>query len=76
MKKGSQILVEGRIQTKSWDKEDGTKAYRTEIIAETAKFGAKPQVGQSNEKELDLFEKKDEPVIDPETGNDCSEIPF
>ena len=76
MKKGSQILVEGRIQTRSWDKEDGTKAYRTEIIAENARFGAKPQVEQSKEKELELFDQKDEPVIDPETGNDCSEIPF
>ena len=56
--------------------EDGTKAYRTEIIAENAKFGAKPQVEQSKEKELELFDQKDEPVIDPETGNDCSETPF
>lgn len=76
MKKGHQILVEGHLQTRSWDREDGTKAYKTEIIAEIAKFGAKPQAEENKEKELELFEKKDEPVIDPETGNDCSEIPF
>jgi single-strand DNA-binding protein len=32
-KKGSQIFVEGKIQTRSWDdKESGQKKYRTEIL--------------------------------------------
>ena len=32
-KKGSQIFIEGKIQTRSWeDKESGAKKYRTEII--------------------------------------------
>lgn len=31
--KGKQIYVEGRIQTRSWEK-DGEKKYRTEIVAE------------------------------------------
>ncbi|MEK7569286.1 MAG: single-stranded DNA-binding protein [Patescibacteria group bacterium] len=40
MKKGSSILVEGRIQTRSWeDKNSGEKKYRTEIIAERTQFG-------------------------------------
>lgn len=38
--KGAGVYVEGRIQTRSWDK-DGVKQYRTEIIAETVQFGAK-----------------------------------
>jgi len=37
--KGRTVYVEGRIQTRSWDKADGTgKAYRTELIAEEVKF--------------------------------------
>jgi len=33
VKKGSQILVEGKIQTRSWDdKASGEKKYRTEIL--------------------------------------------
>jgi single-strand DNA-binding protein len=33
VKKGSQLLIEGKIQTRSWDdKESGQKKYRTEII--------------------------------------------
>ena len=41
MKKGSQVLVEGRIQNRSWDKPDGTKAYRTEIVADAVQFGSR-----------------------------------
>ena len=39
LKKGRSILVEGRIQTRSWDAQDGTKKYRTEIVGESFQFG-------------------------------------
>jgi len=43
-KKGSQILVEGRIQTGSYDKDDGTKVYTTDLIVERVFFcGSKQQ---------------------------------
>lgn len=32
--KGSKIYLEGRLQTRSWDGQDGIKRYRTEIVAE------------------------------------------
>lgn len=38
MKKGRPIFVEGRLQTRSWDK-DGQKQYRTEIVVDTFQFG-------------------------------------
>lgn len=34
LKKGNQVYVEGRIQTRSYEAQDGTKKYRTEIIAD------------------------------------------
>src|SRR3990167_5074546 len=35
LKKGSSVLVEGRMQTRSWDdKTSGEKKYRTEIVAD------------------------------------------
>jgi single-strand DNA-binding protein len=34
LKKGKQIYVEGRIETRSWDDKDGQKRYMTEIIAD------------------------------------------
>ncbi len=41
LKKGQSAYVEGRIQTRSWDDKDGSKKYRTEIVADTVQFGAK-----------------------------------
>ncbi len=38
-KKGSPVYIEGRMSTRSWEK-DGQKHYRTEIIADTFQFGA------------------------------------
>lgn len=39
LKKGSSVLVEGRIQTRSWEGSDGVKKYRTEIVADRVQFG-------------------------------------
>lgn len=36
--KGRSVYVEGRLQTRSWDAQDGQKRYRTEVIAETVRF--------------------------------------
>ncbi len=48
MKKGSSILVEGRMQTRSWDdKTSGEKKYRTEIVADRTQFG--PKGGQGGQ---------------------------
>lgn len=45
LKKGAQVFVQGRIETRTWDK-DGTKHYTTEIMAEKVVFlggrGEKP----------------------------------
>lgn len=38
LKKGSSALVEGRMQTRSWES-DGVKKYRTEIVADRVQFG-------------------------------------
>lgn len=41
LRKGSGVFVEGRMQTRSWDDKDGTKKYRTEVIADRIQFGPK-----------------------------------
>src|SRR3989344_963100 len=43
LRKGSNVLVEGRMQTRSWDGADGQKKYRTEIVADRIQFG--PRAG-------------------------------
>ncbi len=41
LRKGQSVLVEGRMQTRSWDAADGQKKYRTEIVADRVQFGPK-----------------------------------
>lgn len=79
MKKGSSILVEGRMQTRSWEDAGGQKKYRTEIIAERIQFGPRREGGsapsfesqdtEDNKKAIDTIEYPEE-EINPE------DIPF
>ncbi len=39
LKKGSMVLIEGRIQTRSWQDSSGNKRTRTEIITERLQLG-------------------------------------
>lgn len=39
LRKGASVLVEGRMQTRSWDGPDGKKNYRTEVVADRVQFG-------------------------------------
>ena len=41
LRKGQSVLIEGRIQNRSWDAPDGTKKYRSEIVADNIQFGPK-----------------------------------
>ena len=34
LKKGRRVYIEGRLQTRSWDAQDGSKKYRTDIVAD------------------------------------------
>lgn len=43
LKKGRQVYVDGRIQTRTYDDKEGVKKYVTEIVANEVKFlGGKP----------------------------------
>ena len=35
VRKGTQVYIEGRIRTRSWDDQNGNKRYTTEIMADT-----------------------------------------
>ena len=44
LKKGQSVMVEGRLQTRSWDDQtSGQKRYKTEIVADRVQFGPKTQ---------------------------------
>lgn len=42
LKKGSLVMIEGRIETRSWSEATGNKRYRTEIVAENMQLGPRP----------------------------------
>jgi single-strand DNA-binding protein len=42
LKKGTQVFIEGRLQTRSWDGQDGQKRYRTEIVADNMIMLSRP----------------------------------
>lgn len=41
LQKGSEVYIEGRLRTRSYEK-DGVKRYSTEIIGESMQLGARP----------------------------------
>lgn len=47
VQKGALVLIEGRIQYRSWDGKDGQKHYRTEILVENLQLGPRAS-GQGN----------------------------
>lgn len=57
LKKGSPVLVDGRLQSRSWEK-DGIKQYAIEILAENIQFLDRTKEGTSPEEKEDPF--KDE----------------
>jgi single-strand DNA-binding protein len=83
MKKGSQVMVEGRMQTRSWDDAaTNTKKYRTEVIADRVQFGSggagggtsapkssAPSTQPQEDDSLDTIEYPDEQI-------NAEDIPF
>lgn len=81
--KGSLVLIEGRIQTRSWQDASGNKRYRTEIVADNIQLG--PRTASFRKPEQDQAPKKmpqeDIPIIEEgQEGKDkeidVKDIPF
>jgi len=74
--KGSLALIEGRLQTRSWQDSSGNQRWRTEIIAERLQLGPKsagkvtPPTAPAEE------ESKEEIPIIEEGEIDVKDLPF
>lgn len=74
--KGRPIFVEGRIQTRSWEK-DGAKQYRTEVVVEQFQFGSDGGASGSPRRETpkgDVANSELESMFDEEINPE--DIPF
>ena len=45
LRKGKQLYIEGRLQTRSWDDQNGQKKYMTEIVADNMVMLGSPRDG-------------------------------
>jgi single-strand DNA-binding protein len=81
LRKGSSALVEGRLQTRSWEQE-GQKRYRTEIVADRVQFGDRRagggDAGQTAKKSADApkDDSKNDPIDYPTDEINPDDIPF
>lgn len=77
LQKGKLVFLEGRIETRSWDAPDGSKRYKTEVIAENMQMGPKSGSGGSMQDEPKSDSDDDAiPVIEEGDGIEMKDIPF
>ncbi len=81
MKKGSQVMIEGRMQTRSWDDAaTNTKKYRTEVIADRVQFGTNSGGASSTPKTQGNPQEVDDSSLDtieyPDEQINAEDIPF
>ena len=61
LKKGTKIVVSGRIQTGSYVNKDGVKVYTTEVVVEDQEFAESKQENKAQTLQ-DMFSPIDEPL--------------
>ncbi len=80
LRKGSGALVEGRIQTRSWDGQNGEKKYKTEIVADRIQFGPRGGGGGAQggaaQKHEPTKKEELETIEYPEEDINPDDIPF
>ncbi|KPJ96759.1 MAG: hypothetical protein AMS18_00455 [Gemmatimonas sp. SG8_17] len=87
IRKGSHLYVEGRLNTRSWEDNDGKKQYRTEVVAWTLQLvGKKPESTQYNGGDQSQYSehaaKDDEDILtemlgfDPSSLEEDDDLPF
>ncbi len=82
LKKGSSALIEGRMQTRSWETPEKGKQYRTEVVAERVQFGSRASGGPSTSSGQGGSQSEEQPApkedaIDyPQEDINPDDIPF
>lgn len=70
MRKGKPIFIDGRLQTRTWDKE-GVKQYRTEVVVESFQFGPSAPGDRATAPTRAASE-----AIGPDDGDQGEQIPY
>lgn len=72
LSKGSQVYIEGRLQTRDWQDKDGIKRYTTEIVANEVQFLGPKDAGRSR----DAYGGPPPPDAEPYSDSEDDDIPF
>lgn len=81
LRKGSQIYIEGRLQTRKWQDKEGQDRYTTEVVANEMQMlgGRSAGSGQASDTSSQFNQSKPEPASKP-AANDFDDfdddIPF
>lgn len=75
--KGSLALIEGRLQTRSWQDSSGNQRWRTEIIAERMQLGPKAAGKVTPPTPTEETPKEEIPIIEEDEGEiNVKDLPF
>ena len=73
LKKGTQLYVEGKLRTRSWEDQDGNKRYITEVLAEN--FTVLANKNYSNNQEEDTVVSPIDSILNASTDQ-VEDLPF
>ena len=76
LKKGSLVLIEGRLQTRTWQDPSGTTRSRTEIVGRKLQLGPKTAGKMLPSEEKPPVEEEIPIIEEDEEEIDVEEIPF
>ena len=86
LRKGSRVFIEGRLQTRNWEGQDGSKRNRTEIVADNlimldskrdneAKMSESPTYESTSSDQPKKEDLSNEVSTSPEDGSTKGEVP-
>ncbi len=72
LRKGRLVAVRGRVQTRSWETQDGDRRWKTEIVAEDVRFLDWPDDDRPRKRR----DTKDDDLLDDFLDDDDADVPF
>ena len=74
--KGKQLAVKGRIQTGSYDAQDGTKRYTTDIVVDSFDFISNSNSQGNSGPQEETQNNSTTPTVDDFAPSDSDDMPF
>ena len=79
LKKGKLVYIDGRLQTSSWEDQNGQKRYKTEVVASELQLIGPRGEGESSSESVEASESAEEtpaPENTPPENEEEDDLPF